>query len=67
MRPHWEELDSGRILDLMVHEYVAALRDDIRKALLLLSGDCRATIPQVEEHANLLYQQKDCFGDSKPS
>jgi hypothetical protein len=67
MRPHWEELDSGRTPDLMVHEYVAALRDDIRKALLLLPGDRRATIPQVEEHANLLYRQKDRSGDSKPS
>jgi hypothetical protein len=65
MRPHWEELGSSRTPDIMVHEYVAALREDIRKALLLLPGDRRATIPQVEEHANLLYRQKDRSADSK--
>ncbi|CAN9371360.1 unnamed protein product [Alternaria alternata] len=58
MRPLWEELGSSRTPEVQVLEYTAALREDIKKSLLLLPIDRRSTLPQVEEHANLIFRQK---------
>ncbi|KAB2098923.1 hypothetical protein AG0111_0g12852 [Alternaria gaisen] len=65
MRPLWEELGSDRTLDVQVLEYTAALREDIRKSLLLLPIDRRSTLPQVEEHANLIFRQKNQAGEQR--
>jgi len=65
MRPLWEELGSSRTPDVQVLEYTAALREDIRKSLLLLPPDRRNDLPQVEEHANLIYRQKNQNRDNK--
>ena len=56
MRPLWEELGSSRTPEVQVLEYTAALREDIKKSLLLLPIDRRSTLPQVEEHANLIFR-----------
>jgi hypothetical protein len=57
MRPLWEELGASRTPEVQVLEYIAALLPQIQKDLFLLPVDRRDTLPQVEEHANVIYRR----------
>jgi hypothetical protein len=57
MRPYWEELGSTHGPELQVMGFVNALPEDIKKQLFMYPEDRRKTITEVEEIANLIYQQ----------
>jgi hypothetical protein len=55
MRLLWEELGASRTPEVQVLEYITALLPQIQRDLFLLPVDRRDTLPQVEEHANVIY------------
>ena len=60
LRPLWEELEDYNT-QRQTHEYVSALMDSIKRDLFLLAASQRATIPQIEEQANVIYRRLPSF------
>lgn len=58
MRPLWEELGSSVTPEMKMLEYSAALRPDIQAELERLPLSMRATLPMIEEQANIIYRRK---------
>jgi hypothetical protein len=57
MRPLWEEVGETNE-DRMVNEFISALSDPIRKDLDLLPRLQLETLPEVEEHANVIFRRR---------
>jgi hypothetical protein len=57
LRPLWEELGTYITPELQTIEYMSALRSDIQRDIERLPIVMRATIPAIEEQANIVWRR----------